>query len=331
MSQVVYVASPESQQIHVFKLTENGALTQLQVVDVPGQVQPMTLAPNKKFLYVGVRPEFRVITYGIGNDGTLTELGHASLTGSPTHISTDHAGKFLFSASYSFNCTSISPILENGVVGEPIQNIEGLQAPHSANMDLSNKTLMIPALKEDHIRLFSLNDSGNATELNTQIEMKAGAGPRHMAFHANQQAAYCINELDSTLDVIKLDVSAQQFERIQTISAVPEDFVQTCWSSDIHITPNNKFLYCSERTSSILTCFEVAEDGLKTKIVGFYKTEEQPRGFAIDHTGQYLIAAGQKSHHISVHKIDSETGVLSDVARYAVGQGCMWVTILKMD
>ena len=63
MKQTVYIASPESQQIHVWNLNHEGALTLTQVVDVPGQVQPMVVSPDKRYLYVGVRPEFRVLAY----------------------------------------------------------------------------------------------------------------------------------------------------------------------------------------------------------------------------------------------------------------------------
>lgn len=36
MKQTVYTASPESQQIHVWRLNPEGTLTLVQVVDVPG-------------------------------------------------------------------------------------------------------------------------------------------------------------------------------------------------------------------------------------------------------------------------------------------------------
>lgn len=75
MKQTVYIASPESQQIHVWNLNHEGALTLTQVVDVPGQVQPMVVSPDKRYLYVGVRPEFRVLAYRIApDDGALTLL-----------------------------------------------------------------------------------------------------------------------------------------------------------------------------------------------------------------------------------------------------------------
>ena len=85
MKQTVYTASPESQQIHVWRLNTEGSLTLVQVVDVPGQVQPMVVSPDKRFLYVGVRPEFRVLAYRISpDDGALTYTAEAPLPGSPT-------------------------------------------------------------------------------------------------------------------------------------------------------------------------------------------------------------------------------------------------------
>jgi 6-phosphogluconolactonase len=78
MKQTVYTASPESQQIHVWRLNTEGTLTLVQVVDVPGQVQPMVISPDKRFLYVGVRPEFRVLAYRISpDDGALTYTAEA--------------------------------------------------------------------------------------------------------------------------------------------------------------------------------------------------------------------------------------------------------------
>lgn len=134
MKQTVYTASPESQQIHVWSLEADGKLTLVQVVDAPGQVQPMVVSPNKEFLYVGVRPEFRVLAYRITPDnGALTFAGEAALPGSPTHISTDRHGRFVFSASYNQGCVSVTP-LHDGLPGETITVVEGLEGCHSANI-----------------------------------------------------------------------------------------------------------------------------------------------------------------------------------------------------
>lgn len=143
MKQTVYTASPESQQIHVWSLDLEGNLTLVQVVDAPGQVQPMVVSPNKEYLYVGVRPEFRVLAYRIAPDnGALTFAGEAALPGSPTHISTDRLGRFVFSASYNSGCVSVTP-LTDGLPGETVAVVEGLEGCHSANISPDNRTLWV--------------------------------------------------------------------------------------------------------------------------------------------------------------------------------------------
>lgn len=328
MKQTVYTASPESQQIHVWDLNGQGELTLRQVVDVAGQVQPMVVSPDKQYLYVGVRPEFRVIAYRIASDdGTLTPAGEAPLPGSPTHISTDHRGRFLFCASYNAGCVSVTPLKE-GLPQPIVDRVEGLEGCHSANISPDNRTLWIPTLKQDRICLFSLNDDGHLTaQQPADVMTVEGAGPRHMAFHPNRQFGYCINELNSTVDVWQLCNPHGQIEQVQSLDIMPPDFRDTRWAADIHITPDGLHLYACDRTASIITIFNVSKDGSVLSIEGYQPTETQPRGFNIDASGKYLVAAGQKSHHIAVYAIGEGQGRLTQLGRYAVGQGPMWVTI----
>lgn len=329
MKQTVYTASPESQQIHVWSLNQQGELTLVQVVDVPGQVQPMVISPDKRYLYVGVRPEFRVIAYRITpDDGTLTEAGVAALPGSPTHISTDHQGKFLFSASYNSGSVSVVTLANDGLPGEIVSVVEGLEGCHSANISPDNRTLWVPALKQDRICLFTLSDDGALVAQNpAEVTTVEGAGPRHMAFHPNQQYAYCVNELNGSVDVWELKDPNGKIECVQTLDIMPPDFSDTRWAADIHITPDGRHLYTCDRTASIITVFSVSEDGSVLAIEGYQPTETQPRGFNVDHSGKYLIAAGQKSHHIAVYEITGVQGLLEEKGRYAVGQGPMWVVV----
>ncbi|CDG87760.1 6-phosphogluconolactonase [Xenorhabdus bovienii] len=328
MKQVVYTASPNSSQIHVWSLNIAGELSLLQTVNVPGEVQPMVVNPDGKHLYVGIRPQFSIVTYAIGSDGRLEQQAIAPLPGSPTHISTDRAGRFLYSASYGFNKLSVHPIDENGIAKAPVQIVEGLQAPHSANIDRENRQLLVPCLKEDHIRIFNLDEQGYLTENRAdEISTVAGAGPRHMAFHPEKSAIYCINELDATVDVLR---KWDKYRIVQSVDSLTADFSSVCWSADIHMTPDGRHLYTCERSESLISHFRVSEDGYYLTLVGNYPTESQPRGFAIDHSGSFLIASGQKSDHISVSRIDKYSGKLTQLARYPVDKGAMWVTVLAL-
>lgn len=146
MKQIVYVASPESQQIHVWQLDDAGALALLQTVDVPGRAAD---DPSS-----GQDPPVRRRTPGVRHrqlphrGGRHAAAGrHGAAAGQPDPYLHRFAGRYLFSASYSGNCASISPIGHDGVVTAPIQQIDGLTAPHSANIDPTNQLVLVPCLK----------------------------------------------------------------------------------------------------------------------------------------------------------------------------------------
>ncbi|NDL62791.1 6-phosphogluconolactonase [Acerihabitans arboris] len=331
MKQIVYVASPESQQLHVWQMDNEGLLTLLQVVDTPGQGQPMAISPAKTHLYIGVRPDFGVVSYRIDEQGRLTEAGMAPLPGSPTHLGTDRQGRFVFCASYSNSCVSVSPIDEHGIAGATSQVLHDLLNCHSANVDPTNQVLWVPCLKEDRIRLFNIAADGGLRPYRPEaVATVSGAGPRHMVFHPHRLYAYVVNELNSSVNVYAQDEAGGAPRIIQTLDLMPPGFTDTRWAADIHITPDGRYLYACDRTASVITRFAVSEDGSTLDVLGYQPTETQPRGFNIDAEGRFLIAAGQKSGHIGVYRIEGETGGLTPLARYPVGQGPMWVTILDL-
>ncbi|AEW44459.1 6-phosphogluconolactonase, cycloisomerase 2 family [Serratia symbiotica str. 'Cinara cedri'] len=300
MRQVVYVSSLESQQIHVWQLDIAGSLKLLQVINAPWQVQPMTMHPKKSYLYVGIRPVFSIVSYRIQTDGTLYQASIASLPASSSYVSTDLLGRYLFSVSYSGNCISVSHINDDGLVTmPPIQQIRGAIAPHSANITPDNQYLLIPCLKEDCIRLFKLGINGQLMpHIQEVVNTAVGSGPRHIAFHPNGQYAYCVNELDGTVNILSILKNGSKYCVTQTLDIMPVECNCQRWASDIHITPNGLFLYTSERTMNLLTIFKVGAEGRTLSVVGYQSTDALPRSFNIDHSGRFIVSASQSSDHI---------------------------------
>jgi 6-phosphogluconolactonase len=56
-----------------------------------------------------------------------------------------------------------------------------------------------------------------------------------------------------------------------------------------------------------------------------------PRGINIDPKGNFVIVAGQKSDHISVHAINPETGELKLLDRYESGKDPNWIEIVNFN
>lgn len=61
------------------------------------------------------------------------------------------------------------------------------------------------------------------------------------------------------------------------------------------------------------------------------RSKRQPRGFAIDSKGKYLVASGEKSDTISVYAIDPASGALRLLNKYPTGKASNWVEIVSFD
>ncbi|MGP1931332.1 MAG: 6-phosphogluconolactonase [Arsenophonus sp. ET-YP4-MAG3] len=326
MKQIVYVASSESKQIHVWRIDEEGKMTLLQQLTLPGEVQPMQISHDNQHLYVGIRPNFAIITYLISIEGKLNQQAIISIPVSPTHIEIDHHGNWLFISSYHQGSLVVLPINQYGIVQSSIQIIDNLKHPHASGIFFDNSRLFVTCLGEDCIRIYTINKNGYLNEeIAYRITTNKGAGPRHLAFSPNKNAFYCLNELNATINVYSKFEPYQQKQNCAILPLSPERMLFA--AADIHITPNGKYLYVSERSTSIIRYFEVTMDGLKLSPMTIYPTETQPRSFNIDKTGNFLLVAGQKSNHIAVYKINIITGALKMLNRYLVGKSPTWVTV----
>jgi len=99
---------------------------------------------------------------------------------------------------------------------------------------------------------------------------------------------------------------------------------------DIHITPDGRFLYASERTTSTLTAYKVDASSGKLTTIGSVPTEKQPRGFHIDPAGRYLAAVGELSDSMTVYAIDQSSGALGKLKSYPTGKKPNWVEFLSL-
>ncbi|UDG80817.1 6-phosphogluconolactonase [Candidatus Hartigia pinicola] len=326
MYQVIYIASSWNYKIHVWSMNQSGELTLLQTVTTPDQVQTMVLSHDKKYLYVGVRLNVRIITYQVEKTGILYLKSEIPIPSIPVHLSLDRNGKYLFIPSYHQNNLTVLPINSNGIPQSAIHVVEGLGNPHSSYIDIDNKQLWVPCLGEDNIRLFKLNKDGRLTESSEdKISTEKGSGPRHIAFHPKEKIIYCLNELHSTINVY---YKYTCYRQIQHINIYPEEKKIFCWAADIHITPDGRHLYASERSDSYISHFLISNNGKTLTLENIYPTVKQPRSFNIDTTGRFLISSGQKTNNIAVSAIDSITGKLTQINCYPVGNNPIWVTVL---
>jgi 6-phosphogluconolactonase len=148
-------------------------------------------------------------------------------------------------------------------------------------------------------------------------------------FSPHKKFVYLLDELDASIYVLPWDDKTGTLKKeVQVASALPKGFEGKPWAADIHLTPDGKFLYASERTTSTLAAFSVdPKTGMLTPIDS-YPTEKQPRAFNIDPTGRYLLAVGQLSNSMTAYAIDKATGKLAKLKGYPVGKNPSWIEIV---
>ncbi|MFG1795941.1 lactonase family protein [Nocardia sp. NPDC049149] len=330
---LVYVSNADSHEISVLLLDATGVLTPVGSAQVDGTVMPLAVHPEHRFLYAGIRSEpFAVKTFAIHPSGRLRHLSTTPLPDNMAYLSTDRTGRFLLSASYTGDKIAINPIAADGTVdASPLEVIATAPHAHSIVVDPTNRHVFAAVLGGDHLLQYHFDEVAGSLTPNhpAAVETELGAGPRHIVFHPSGRVVFVANELDGTVNSYLLDPTGT-LTRLAAISALPEGFSGSPWTSDVHVTPDGRFLYVSERTSDTIAGFRVGSTPGALDPLGHTATEAQPRGFAIDPRGRFLVAAGQKSNAITTYAIDPRTGALTARDRCAVGRNPTWVEIIDL-
>ena len=320
--------------------TETGEIT---YVDTTQVVNPNFLAlhPSGRYLYsvteMGERLEGRpaggIAAFQIdGERGTLTPLNvQPSLGSGPCHLVVDATGRYVLATNYAGGSVVVLAIEPDGSLGESTDFIhhEGSSInpqrqqephPHSINLDPTNRYALVPDLGTDKVMIYEFDaEQGKLRPNSAQpwARTRSGAGPRHLAFHPNQRFVFVANELDSTVVAFDFDATRGTMREISTLSTLPEGYdesgAEKSWVADVHVHPNGKFVYVSNRGHDSIAIFQINKDSGELTAAGYVSTKESyPRNFALDPAGNFLIVGHHNGEHIFVFEVDSKTGALTE-------------------
>ena len=256
-------------------------------------------------------------------NGELTEINKKTEKGSGAcYITVDSKNKWLFLANYASGNLSALSINKDGSIdtlrqffqdtGKSINPQRQQEAHiHTTVFSPNEKYLFVTDLGNDKIHQFSFDaDASSPLGVNNEtiIKSKGGNGPRHIEFSKNGHFMYVINELSGTIDVF--NNRKNHLDLIQNISTDSTNSA-TKGSADIHISPDSKFLYATNRGNyNTIAAFSIQSDG-QLKLLQVLPTGGiMPRNFVIDPTGNFLLIGHQKSDNIIVFKRNMTTGLL---------------------
>ncbi len=329
---------------------ENGELNLMQTLGLSG-AGPFTFAPNRKLMYAAARFQSgtdsntpAIATLQIGRGGELEQVHMAEVALRPGYLMTDNNGEFLAGNHYGPGKASIwkiDPIYR----GERIEELSLEPKAHSAVFSPDNHWLLVPATGPNKVFVNHFTAQVGTSEPNQPSFVSGPTGdedakqPRHLIFHPNLSVAYTTNERDHPgVGVWQWDTEEGILKPVQNLVTQPDGFTGIITTADLHLTPDARFLYVSNRdttrrgaatgTDSIVGFRVDAQTG-HLELIGHFRCERVPRSFAVDVLGKFVFVAGQGDARLGAYRIEA-SGALSRIKQYEVGKGPVWVETLSL-
>jgi 6-phosphogluconolactonase len=308
-----------------------------------GETRPVSTIATTNPSYLAVAPGGKFV-YAVGethgaNPGSVSAFSFDKKTGKlsfidkqqsggadPCYVTVDATRKWAMVANYSGGNFSALPIAGDGSLQPAAQTFQHSGSGgdkkrqekahvHSTILSPDEKYLIVCDLGTDKLSLLRFNPGSARQPLtpaaDSVVSVQPGVGPRHSAFHPTKPYVYVIGELTGTVDAFHF--SGGKLTPIQHISSLPDGFKGDIGSADIHVSPNGKFLYASNRgDANSIVIYAIDQNTGKLTEKGFQSTMGKwPRNFMIDPTGHWLLAANQAGKNVVLFKIDQQTGLLT--------------------
>jgi 6-phosphogluconolactonase len=244
----------------------------------------------------------------------------------PVHLAIDPTGRLLVTANYAAGTVAVLPIDAQGALGPvadsvalpgdpgPHRTEQPSSHPHHVPFDPTGRFVLVPDKGLDQVFVFRLDGALGKLVANDPpgVKTRAGAGPRHIAFHPSLPVAYVINELDSTVTTYRYDAARGALMPQQIVPSLPASFTGNNTGSEIAVAPSGRFVYGSNRGHDSIVAFAVDPTSGWLSPVGWEPTQgKTPRFFALDPAGNFLYAANEASDTIVTFRVDAATGELA--------------------
>ncbi|MGW7435086.1 lactonase family protein [Streptomyces sp. NPDC054849] len=300
---------------------ETGALTPLSVTAAEDPSY-LAVARDTGLLYAVNETEEGSVTAFRPTVEGLTPLGAAVRVGGsgPTHLSM--AGGRLLTANYTSGSLSSLPLAADGSPGGPVHVLahrgSGLDAdrqdgPHAHQVlpDPTGHWVLGVDLGTDAVRVCALDPATGALRVHAETALRAGTGPRQLAFHPDGAVAYVLHELEPQMTVCRWNGASGRLEPVGEVplaSAGPSEAVRA-YPSAIVTSPDGRFLWAAVRGTDVIVTFSLADGDEKPRRIGVVDCGgEWPRDLAVDPSGRRLYAANERSGNVTWFDVDPLSG-----------------------
>ena len=335
----VYFSLNGESKLKVYKLDyQTKELVFLHQTETDGNPFPIKISKDRHTLYLGTMygDTGKLSSYIIDQqNGSLTHINTVDAIARPTHISLSPNEKVLLSCY--FNAHRVGTHLidsDKSIKSGAVENQVVTKWPHMIKTNATGNMVFVPNMGGNNFHQYGLDQ--NTGKLNPLIPSTIDVspdhmGPRHFVYHPMlKDVLYATAEINFKVMGIKYDLTGLSIP-FESKYLLPDGYTPAAKgdkSSDIHITPDGRFLYVATRLTNqpngVITGYSVDLDSGELTLLGYFDTEPVVREFEIDSSGKFLIAAGENSGKAILYEI-KEDGSLQKLKSYFVGDKPFWV------
>ena len=339
MPYYMYVALAGDDKISVLTIdSHSGKLTPQAEVSVPGGPFTMAISPDRRFLYAGCRETPQLFSFQINQaNGGLTQNGTVPLESWPVYINTDRKGRFVLSAYYQGAHAAVHPIADDGSVGgPPIEWLATAPGAHAMQTDSTNSYAFVPHIAgngPNAIFQFKFDENTGRLTPNSpaQVELEEFLGPRHFCFHPSLDVLYFSNEQGCSVSGYRLDTATGTLSLLQTITTLPEGYSERNSCSQIQVSASGRFLYAPNRGHDSIACFTIDTSTGQLTATERVASEARPNALCLGPQDKLLFSAGQDSGRMASFSVNSDSGELTPLETYPLGNAPVWVSITELS
>jgi 6-phosphogluconolactonase len=325
--------------IHLVRMdSATGALRRVAVVDAGPNPSFLAIDTDGRTLFavnevseMGGKATGSLRSFAIDAvSGGLTPINERASEGAaPCYVSTDRTGRVAMVANYVGGTVALLGIGEGGALTNAYQVVQHAGTgkitarqehahAHCIIPHPSNRFALAADLGIDRVLVYRLDlDGGSLRHVEaSDARMPPGTGPRHLAFHPTLPVVYVAGELNSTVSVLRCDPDTGALTAMQALPTLSAAFTGENYPADIHVAPDGRALYVSNRGQNSIAVFSIAP---ATGLLAFQQTMptggDWPRNFTIDPTGRWLLVANQRSGSVVVFRREAASGRLTPASK----------------
>jgi 6-phosphogluconolactonase len=334
-----YTEAGRIEGLHLLRFDPTtGAVRLASTFDVGSNPSFLTFHPNGRSLYVvnevndidgDVTGSVRSFTIDASSGDITAVSARISAGASPCYISTDRTGRVAMVANYVSGTVATLGIGEDASLTAPLHVVQHVGTgkiaarqehahAHCIIPHPSNRFVLVADLGTDRVLIYRLDVSqGSLTHIEqSDAVMVPGTGPRHLAFHPTLPICYVTGELNSTVSAMRCNPNSGALTITQSVATLPSGAAGENFPADIHVAPNGRTLYVSNRGHNSIAVFRIAAGTGQLTLEQTMPTGgDWPRNFTLDPSGRWLLVANQRSGSITVFSRDVTSGRLTATTR----------------